>query len=281
MKKLLALTTLVLAASSLAACTSDSADDATDESDLTSLTARQRTLKFGGVVYVDPSSSDSTIISTIRKQTQSAFGALREADIGVNSRELKDVDPAIFVKTTLTVVDTANPAAPQPKVLRVAYTFTDSAVVPIPIASRSAISLGVLTPNYPAQTQRVFDECTAKDQHAREFMNGSLWYVFNPALSSCKTAMSKEQQKIDADRARLGDSRNKISKSEVERLYIPTTMSLTYAAGSNKTSYPEYDRLYAGGVEPGKLVIGMVSGMMADWAAGERHETYEDQGYEM
>jgi hypothetical protein len=281
MKKLIALTALVLASSSLAACTSESSDDATDESELTSLTARQRTLKFGGVVYVDPAASDSTIISTIRKQTQSAFGALREADIGVNSRELKDVDPTTFVKTNLTVVDTANPAAPQRQVLRVAYTFTDSAVVPIPIASRSAISLGLLSPNYQAQTQRVFEECTSRDQHAREFRDGSLWYVFNPALSSCKTAMTKEQQAVDAARAQLGDSRTKISKVEVDRLYIPANMALGRVATNTKTYYPEYDRLYAGGVEPGKVVIGMVSGMMADWAAGERHELYEDAGYPM
>src|SRR5438874_68886 len=118
MKKLIALGSLVLATSSLAACTQQTAEDPADsESDLTSLTARQRTLKFSGVVYVDPSSSDSMIISTIRRQTQSAFGALREANVGVNSRELKDVDPATFVKTNLTVVDAANPTGPTGKTL--------------------------------------------------------------------------------------------------------------------------------------------------------------------
>src|SRR5206468_4275794 len=42
-----------------------------------------------------------------------------------------------------------------------------------------------------------------------------------------------------------------------------------------------YDRLYAGGVEQGKLVVGMVSGLMADWAAGEHHDTFEDEGFDM
>ena len=30
-----------------------------------------------------------------------------------------------------------------------------------------------------------------------------------------------------------------------------------------------------------RSVIGMVSGMMADWAAGEKHEIYDDMGYGM
>ncbi|MFO0662733.1 MAG: hypothetical protein U0174_02220 [Polyangiaceae bacterium] len=284
MKKLLSMAALPLLATMLAAVpgcagAEDGAEAAED--DLTSLTARQRTLKFGGVVYVDENAADYTIMSQIRRQTQSAFGALREADIGVNSRELKDVDPSTFVKTKVLVVDPNVANDPGKKMMRVAYTFTDNAVVPIPMAKRSAISLAVLNPNYGGQNQRIFEECTSKDTHAREFMNGSIWYVFNPALSSCDAAMKKEQKKVDADRALLGDSQNKVPKSEVDRLYIPSKFALTAAKTNTKAVYPEYDRLYAGGVEPGKLVIGMVSGRMDDWAAGEVHEAYEDAGYGM
>jgi hypothetical protein len=255
--------------------------DAEVEEDLTSLTARQRTLKFSGVVFVDEGADDSRIIQAIRKQTQSAFGALREADIGVNSRELKDVDPTTFVKTVVTVKDPANPSAPTTKRLRVSYVFTDSAVVPVPVAARSSIQLALLTQDYATQTERVFNECTLRDQHATEFRNGSLWYVFNPALAQCKTAIQVEQKKIDEDRAKVGNAPNIVPKSEAERLYVPATMALGRAANNTKLAYPEYDRLFSGGVEPGKLVIGMVSGEMADWAAGERHEPSEDAGYPM
>lgn len=282
MKKLLSIVALPVLATLLVAapgCASSDEDNAED--DLTSLTARQRTLKFGGVVYVEENAADYTIISQIRRQTQSAFGALREADIGVNSRELKDVDASTFVKTKVLVVDPNVANDPGKKMMRVAYTFTDSAVVPIPMASRSALSLAVLNPNYQGQNQRIFEECTSKDTHAREFMNGSIWYVFNPALSTCQKAITAEQKKVDADRALLGDSQNKVPKSEVNRLYIPSKMALNAAATNKKTVYPEYDRLYSGGVEAGKLVIGMVSGRMDDWAAGEVHEAYEDAGYGM
>ena len=67
----------------------------------------------------------------------------------------------------------------------------------------------------------------------------------------------------------------------MNRLYIPMTARLRAVTQSSTVKYPEYDRLYAGGVENGKLVIGMVSGMMADWAASEQHDTYEDEGYSM
>jgi hypothetical protein len=273
---------LLALATGLSGCSaSDDSDASTSEDDLTSLTARSRTLTFAGVVYVAPGTSDSSIIATVRKQTQSAFGALREANVGVNSRELKDVDAKTFVKSDVTVVDPAIANDPGRKLMRVAYTFTDNAVVPTPMAKRSSIALGVLNPNYEAQNQRVFDECTTRDAHATEFRNGSLWYVFDPSLKTCTTAMAKEQKAIDADRTKIGGSNVRLPKSEVERLYIPTVMALGRDATNTKISYPEYDRLYAGGVEPGKVVIGMVSGMMADWAAGEHHELFEDQGYDM
>jgi hypothetical protein len=272
---------MLLAAATTMACAAPSDDDGAvpgDEDDLTSLTARARKLEFAGYVYVEVGTPDSSIIAEVKRQTQSAFGALREANVGVNSRELKDVDPSTFLKTEVNVVDPANRAAPPKKMTKVAYTFTDDAVIPIPMSRRSTIPLGLLGRNYAAQAARVVEECTSGDQHAREFQ-GSVWYVFDPSLSRCKTAMGAEQQKVDADKRGL--AAGQIPKSEVDRLYIPMTAKLRATTQSTATKYPEYDRLFAGGVEPGKVVIGMVSGMMADWAAGERHEIYEDDGYGM
>jgi len=271
---------MLLAASTAVACAAptDGDDGAQgEEEDLTSLTARARKLDFAGYVYVEEGTSDSEIIRTVRQQTQSAFGALRTANVGVNSRELKDVDPATFLKTPVSVVDPANPAAPH-KMTKVAYTFTDNALVPIPMASRSALSLALLGKNYASQSSKILPECTDNDKEAREFV-GSIWYVFNPSVAACKPAMAAEQQKIDSDRRGL--AAGQIPLSEVNRLYLPMRANLKSASQTRATKYPEYDRLYSGGVEQGKLVIGMVSGMMADWAAGEHHDTFEDGGYEM
>ena len=276
----LPLLTLLVAASAVAcAAPSDSAEDgaAGDEEDLTSLTARARKLDFAGYVYVSEGTSDQDIIRAVKQQTQSAFGALRTAKVGVNSRELKDVDASTFLKTPVTVVDKANPGAAR-KMTKVAYTFTDNALVPIPMATRSAISLALLGKDYGTKTARVLPECTANDKEAKEFV-GSIWYVFDPSVDTCKPAMIAEQQKIDADRKGL--TAGQVPESEVSRLYIPMQANLRATTQSSVTKYPEYDRLYSGGVEQGKLVIGMVSGMMADWAAGEKHDTFEDEGYDM
>ncbi len=223
---------------------------------LTSVSALSRSLKFQGRVYVSATASDATIVSAVRSQTQTAFGALRTAQVGVNSRELKDVDPKTFVKTKVTVVDAAGTKTPM---LRVEYTYTDNAVVPKSFARRSALNLAVMGSGYASLTDRILKECTDNDSEAQEFQS-SIWYVFNPSLSSCRTAMSKEQKAIDAAKAKL--TTGQVPRVEVDRLYLPTTVSL----GSDKTnkgaSYPEYDRLYAGGVKPGKLVVGLVNGIL-------------------
>lgn len=269
----------VAATSAVGCSAADTGEDDTSEDALTSLTARSRTLKFTGYVYVDDSASESTILSTIRRQTQSAFGALRTSDVGVNSRELKDVDPTTFVKTKVTVVDPSNATDKGHTVTRVVYTYTDAALVPVTMARRSVLQTGLLNGYYQSQSARILKECTNGDTHAHEF-ESSIWYVFEPSQSSCRTAMGAEQKLIDADKGRLKTA-GTIPTSEVNRLYIPITVGLTAAKTNSAKSYPEYDRLYTGGVQKDKLVIGMVSGMMADWAAGEKHEDIDDEGYDM
>lgn len=263
--------------------TDTAAVDAVEE-DLTSNTALARTLTFAGAVYVDVGASDYTILDAMKKQTQTAFGALREANIGVNSRELKDIDIKTWKKNEVTMFDTAVGDTKGSKKLRVEYTFTDTAVVPKAMSTKSSLGLGVLAGNYAAQKERVFKECTSGDKHAQEFMNGALWYVFNPSLSKCRTAMTAEQKLIDADRTKLPAAQGGmvyVPKSEVTRLYLPVTMKLSGNKTNKGTSWPEYDRLWLGGVQKNKLVIGMVSGMMSDWAAGEKKDTIDDSGYRM
>jgi hypothetical protein len=256
------------------------ADENAIDNELTSNTALSRTLNFQGYVYVETTASDSSILTTIRHQTQSAFGALREANVGVNSRELKDVDASTFVKTKVTVVDTTSTTAPARPMLKVSYKYTDSALVPKSMARRSSLSLGLLQGNYQWQSDRILKECTNGDAHAQEFQS-SIWYVFDPSLTNCKTAMATEQKAVDADKKKLKDQKTQVSKSEVDRLYIPVTMKLSGDKTNKGQSYPEYDRLYAGGVQKGKVVISMVNGLMADWAAGEKHDTIDDEGYGM
>jgi len=273
---------LALAATltSLGCAVETPADVDSQDEDLTSLTALARTLQFAGYVYVDTFASDATILQAMRKQTQSAFGALREANVGVNSRELKDIDFSTAVKVPVDVVDPKTPGSGTKKMLRVSYKYTDTALVPKSMAKRSSIALGLLFGNYWSQNTKILKECTSNDKHAQEFAS-SIWYVFNPAISSCKAAMTAEQKKINADKKLLKIPTKQVPLSEVNRLYLPVTMKLTGDKTNKGLSYPEYDKLFTGGVQKGKLVINMVNGLMADWADGQQHDPNEDDGYPM
>lgn len=81
----------------LAGCTSDQSVEQ-EEGDLTSLSARSRTLEFQGVVYVKVDATADEIRTAVRTQAQTAFGPLRTSNIAVNSRELKEIDTSTFVK---------------------------------------------------------------------------------------------------------------------------------------------------------------------------------------
>jgi hypothetical protein len=255
-------------------------DDGTtgDEEDLTSVTARERAMTIEGYVYVKAGASDSQILAAVRKQNKSGFGALRTADISANNRELADIDAASFVKEPVTVVDPKNPTATPTQAIRVRYKYTDKALVPVSLAKRSAVSLGLMMGNYDLQTKRILQECTENTAHDQEF-ESAIWYVYNPSLDSCKEAMRAEQQAIDDARKGLKDPANQIVTTEQTRLYLPVTVKLEGTSTSTKKTYPEYDRLWAGGVEQNKLVISIVGGVMADWAAGEAPSILDDLGY--
>jgi hypothetical protein len=256
----------VLASTAACAATSDEVSQG-DESDLTSVTARSRDLQFVGKVYVDPDSSDSSIAYAVKAQSQTAFGPLRTSDISVNSRELKDVDASTFKKRSVKVVDPNVANDPGKDMLEVTYTYKDNAVVAARYSRRTTLPLAVMSPSYRSQTQRILTECTRNDSEAQEF-SSSIWYVFEPSVSSCKDAIRKEQAQIDADRAKLSD-RNLVTKSEAERLYLPIDVKLGADRTNKGVSYPEYQRLYQGGVQKDKLVVSLVYGLIDhDHSAG-------------
>lgn len=250
-----------------------------DEEDLTSNTARERNMVFEGYVYVSPSASDATILSEVKRQNKSAFGALRNAQISANNRELADVDVATFVREPVTLVDAANPKGAGTPMVRVRYRYTDRALVPISMAKRTAVSLAVMHGNYQSQSKRILKECTENTSHDQEF-ESAIWYVFNPTLDSCRTAINAEQAAIDT--AHKGFSETQVTKEETTRLYMPITVKLEATKTSTAKTYPEYDQLWSGhGVSDGELVVSIVSGVMADWAAGEKPELSKDTGYHM
>lgn len=259
-----------------AACSADSgAAEETEgtEDDLTSVTARSRSFEFTGTVFVDATASDATILQAVRTQAQTAFGPLRTAEAAVNSRELKEVDARSFAKRAVKVVDTSVPNDPGKDMLEVRYTYKDNAVVGLQYANRTSMALAVMSPSYRSQTARILRECTPNDEHSREF-SSQIWYVFEPSLDQCQTAIKAEQDQVDADRARLDDRRAQVAKSEVERLYIPITAKLGADKTNRGNSYPDYHRLYKGGVKQDKLVVSLVYGLIDHDQAGGPQADY-------
>ena len=260
-----------------AACTAEQADATNanegSEDDLTSVTARSRSFEFVGTVYVDAAASDATILQAVRAQAQTAFGPLRTAEAAVNSRELKEVDARSFTKRPVTVVDPSVPGDAGKAMLEVKYKYTDNAVVGLQYANRTSMALAVMSPSYRSQTERILRECTPNDTHSREF-SSQIWYVFEPSLAQCQSAIQAEQEKVDADRARIGDRRAQVAKSEVERLYLPITAKLGADKTNRGASYPDYHRLYKGGVKQDKLVVSLVYGLIDHDHAGGPQADY-------
>lgn len=262
----------ILTGAAALGCASETAPDAGEgvgsEDDLTSITARSRKLEFVGTVFVDAAASPETILQTVRAQAQTAFGPLRTAEVAVNSRELKEVDPATFVKRPVKVVDPGIAGDPGKDMLEVKYTYRDDAVVAVRYARRSVVPLALMNPSYRSQTDRILRECTPNDQHARDFIS-SAWYVFEPSLSQCQSAIQAEQKTVDADRKKLTDKQHQVAKSEVDRLYIPIQARLGADKTNRGASYPDYHRLYKGGVKADKLIVSLVYGYIDHKPASE------------
>ncbi len=253
-------------------------DDATqgDEDDLTSLTARQRILSFQGVVYVKPNASDEDMLAAARKQTQTAFGALLASKVAVRSREVQNVDAGSIKRREVTVFDTNAPEDRGTPMIEVKYSYKDEAVIPVELARHTTLSLALLAQGADVQVDKVLPDCTKNDKEAREDAHGGLlWYDFDPTRATCRKAMDREQRTIDADTGKLADKRKMVSKSRVERLFLPTAMKLERAATADKATYPEYDKLFAGGSDPNALTVALVVGRLAH----ERVEATKDDGY--
>ncbi len=265
------------AAMLVAACASPSDEVATEDDDLTSLTARQRTLSFEGVVYIEPGATEDAILEAARKQTQSAFGALLASKVAVRTREVQQIDKSSIVKRDVLVIDTAAKTPDKGKaMIEVKYAYRDEAVIPVELARHTSLSLALLAQGSDVHTERVLPDCTLNDKEARDdAKDGLLWYDFNPTKASCRRAIDREQRLIDDDTSKLTDKKTMVSLSRVGRIYLPTAMRLARATTAENATYPEYDKLFAGGADPNALTVTLVNGRLSH----EHKEAVKDDGY--
>ena len=265
----------VSVAAMLGGCASDS-NEAESEDELTSLTARQRVLTFEGLVYVAKGASDNTIAEAARAQARSAFGALLNEKVSVQSREVGNVDTSSFRKRDVTVVDTDVPGDRGKGLLEVRYQYKDNAVIPVALARHTGLSLALLGPGAGAKVEDVIVACTKNDTETRnDVRDGFLWYAFDAGRATCRRLMEREGRAIAAASAKLENARTMVSRLQVERVILPTTMALARAATATRATYPEYDKLFGGGVDPNALVVSVIAGRV------EHHhvEATKDLGY--
>ncbi|MSQ82257.1 MAG: hypothetical protein EXR77_04970 [Myxococcales bacterium] len=258
------------------ACEQPPTAETGDDQELVSVTALERDLSFEGMVYVSETASEQTILSAVQQQTRTLFGPLRIANVGVAKKELADIKIAATTKEAVTVV---NPkAGSNAKMVRVRYKFTDKGIVPKTMARKSSLALGVLCGNYSAQADRVLKECTANDKDAQE-MRSDLWYVFDPSRSACRTAMNGEQKAIDSVGKAKAVKAGQVVQEELDRLYQPLTVRLAPGKSTNGQIWPEYSRLWAGGIEKDKVIIALVNGEIDHPEPGQAHHVIDDSGY--
>lgn len=258
------------------ACEAGEPGPATDDEDLTSLTARQRRLTFEGVVYVDARATDEEILEVARAQTQTAFGALLHFDVAVQTREVQNVDDKSFKRRNVTVIDPSDPNDRGKAMLEVKYTYHDNALVPVAMAHKTALNIAVLGQGAKGKTKDLVPICTANThEEIQDEKDGLFWYDFNPSKAACRKELEQEQRAIDADTGKLADPRTQVAASRAQRTFLPVTAALAGADTATRATYPEYDRLFGGASEDGVLTIAIVNGRLAH----EHLEARKDDGY--
>jgi hypothetical protein len=242
-----------------------------DPDEITGANAVARTITLKGYVLVEPGASASTILETVRQQTRTFFGPLRNDLVGLDDREVRNVDPATFVREPVTVVDTDDPMAATRMMLRVRYTYTGRAVLDRSLSSRRSLSTVALMGNWASNGREILQACVA-DSHDRELGASNLWYTFDP--DHCRSMIDREVRAIDAATRKLTDRRTQVSALEAARRFLPTTATLA-TIRSNVTRYPEYDRLL-GASDPSKTDLHVYAFF---GVIGERESNPRDDGY--
>ncbi|HSQ67195.1 MAG TPA: hypothetical protein VLM85_28455, partial [Polyangiaceae bacterium] len=232
---LVSLTCIALATACSAASSEESGG-----SDLTGTTSVERPVSFQSYVYADPNASDPDIQTDIARQIKTSLGALRDTKVAFDDRGAQsNLDPS---KWTRSLVDVLDPATQNRtgQVLKVAFTYSDKAVVTQSL-TQSAVDFVMLAGDYSQHGDALKQSCS--DDTSTD--TDSLWYHFQPSLSSCQSLIQGESARIQAEQSKLAGHAGAIGPSEAGRWFSPVTAKLGPANTPKQAYSPEYDRLFA------------------------------------
>jgi hypothetical protein len=236
-----------MSATALAGCAAEqepSADEAEDSfgpDQIVGANSVGKRVTVQGHVLVPVNSSQDTITAAVRSQMRVLFGAARSMNIALSERQ-PIINTASFVRETVTVVDPANPSARPRTMWRVSFTYRARAVVPRDIADQGRVPTATLFQSYSRYAADIIRDCQPAD--TQQLGAGTIWYHFNPGLSTCSAAIQSELDRIESDRRELTDPDHQVTVSETQRRFIPVALDLS-PLESNEEAYPEYDRLFA------------------------------------
>jgi hypothetical protein len=223
-------------------------DGSSSGSDLTSVDGIQYTIDFDSFVDVSHGATDDAAKSVIQLQIKSAIGALREVNIGIQDRDaLRNVAGMTLTRTTYGSVD------------RVRYHYHDTALVQTDSVPTGPVNLTMLYGDYIAGAAALIPICSDDQTTDAD----SLWYHYQPGISTCKSAITTEQNAINAEHATL--AANTLGPKDLARKFLGVRATLAKAAGA-PVEYPEHDQLwgFAGDTSRNKIVVYAFTGVDAD-----------------
>ena len=244
-------------------------DSSSDSDDLTSVDGAEYTIDFDGYVEVPAGASNDVARGAIHRQLKSALGALREKGIGVADRDAqRNLAAAQLPRTRVQVVN-------GPALDRVRYHYHDTALVEKTHLPTGPVDLTLLYGDFIARAGELIPICSDDATTSAD----SLWYHYQPGITSCRNAITTEWSAIDASRAGL--AADQLSQREADRRFLTTRATLVRQADANET-YPEYDQLYgfAGNTSRTKLVVYSFFGVDSDQASPRDNGIVEYMRYE-
>jgi hypothetical protein len=248
---------LALAPLLLAACL-DPAGTGAD--DLTSVDGAPYTIDFDAFVDVPAGASDAVVKDAIHRELKSALGALREQGIGLADRDAqRNLATMTLARTTMTVAGGA-------PVDRVRYHYTDTALVERSQIPSGPVDLTLLFGDYVARAGELIPICSDDQTTDAD----SLWYHYQPGLSSCRAAIRAEASAINS--ANAGLAPGQLSAADANRRFLATRATLVAQADAPE-KFPEHDKLwgFAGDPSRTKIVVYSFFGVNAD-----EHDPHDD-----
>jgi hypothetical protein len=252
---------IALAGCGVASRHDTSENDVANGDDLTGVTGVERGVHFQGVVFVPTDAGNDVIATAIAREVKTSLGAGRMIKVSLDDRgAMHNLDPSKWTRQVLRVIDPSAPTAPAKSIQKITFAYDDKAIVTHDLDGRSAVDWVVLADDYTTHFDAVKTACSDDQTTDAD----SLWYHFEPQLSSCDTQIQAELAAITKERTANGSAPDVVGPRESGRWFLPITAKLDAPDLPGKQYSPEYDRLFGVGTDKSQLIVYAFFGVDSD-----------------